>query len=78
MVRVRTSRREYLDNIVSNSVDIARSWFGERVWEGLDQLHECGTAEGAFVIVVAEDYGVGNFPLYEGRGELEGGLALRY
>ena len=74
----RGAAREDLVVVVSDAVDAGGAGFAKGEGQGLGEGHEGGAGEGAFVVVVAEDEGVGDGAVDEELGELEdGGLGVR-
>lgn len=65
---------EDVEEVVSGAVDGGGARRGEGVGEGFVERHLGGAGEGAFVVVVAEDGGVGDFVLGEEGGDFEEGL----
>ena len=64
---------EDFDDVVAGAVDFGGAGGGEREGEVLGELHEGWAGEGAFVVVVAEDEGVGCFVGGAERGDFEEG-----
>lgn len=65
---------QYLDEVITNTVDALGPGVGQRIGEGLNQVHLGGPRHGAFVVVVAEDGDVRDLVLDEDLGILEDGL----
>lgn len=66
--------REDVDVVVADAFDGVRAGLGEGVGEGFDEGHLGGAGEDAFVVVVAEDGGVGDVARDEEVGVFEDGL----
>jgi hypothetical protein len=70
----RASSCKDLDIVVSNTVNLFGSRFGERIWEGLDKGHLSCAGERPFIVVVTEYGCERNFSFDEELGVFEDSL----